>query len=186
MKKIVVCSLLIVAFLALYGCGGGSSTSGANATGTTPASSKAVSGVAATGTPLVGAVYLKDSSSPAQEISLPIGADGSYSFDVTNLTAPFILKAVGTANGVTYTLYSLAGSSGNVNINPLSQLAVVQANSGADPASLYANATTAQLQTVNTALTTVIPQIQTLLQQILSQYAATETNFISDVYTANH
>jgi hypothetical protein len=93
---------------------------------------------------------------------------------------------VGTANGQNYTLYSLAGAPGIANINPLSHLAVVQANNGADPASLYTTLTPAQLQAIKTALATVIPQIQALLQQILSQYGISTTNFISDAYIANH
>ena len=168
--------LLIIMLMA--GCGGGS--------GSNTPPSQTVSGVAATGTPISGTVYLKDSSNPAKEISTPINSDGSYIFDVSSLTAPFILKAVGTANGQNYTLYSLAGAPGVANINPLSHLAVVQANNGVDPASLYANLTTAQLQAIKTALAPIIPQIQALLQQILSQYGVSTTNFISDEYTANH
>ena len=168
--------LLIIMLMA--GCSGGS--------GSNTPPSQTVSGVAATGTPISGTVYLKDSSNPAKEISTPINSDGSYIFDVSSLTAPFILKAVGTANEQNYTLYSLAGAPGVANINPLSHLAVVQANNGVDPASLYANLTTAQLQAIKTALAPIIPQIQALLQQILSQYGVSTTNFISDEYTANH
>lgn len=171
----------------MMGCGGsGSSSTSLNNTGNNQLSSQTVSGVAATGTVISGNVYLKDSSNPAKEISTPINADGSFSFDVTGLTAPFLLKAVGTAGGQNYILYSLAGTPGIANINPLSNLAVVQANSGVDPASLYANLTPDQLQALKSALATVMPQIKTLLQQMLSQYGVATTNFISDTYTANH
>jgi hypothetical protein len=173
---VMVC-LFVATVFGLTGCGGGG---GAGTTGPT------VSGVAATGSPISGTVYLKDSSSPAKEISTTIKSDGSYSLDVTGLTAPFLLKAVGTANGQSYTLYSLAGVPGVANINPLSHLAVVQANHGADPAVLYANLTPAQVQAIRTTLATVIPQIQALLQQILSQYGVATTDFISDAYAANH
>jgi hypothetical protein len=181
--------LAFVSFLVLMtaGCGGGgSSTPVANDIANPPAASKMVTGVAATGSPISGTVYLKDSSSPAKEISNPINSDGSYSFDVTGLTAPFMLKAVGTANAQNYTLYSLAGAPGIANINPLSHLAVVRANNGADPASLYANLTPAQAQDIKTSLAIIIPQIQAMLQQVLSQYGVASTNFVSDKYTANH
>lgn len=171
-----------VSFLVLLtaGCGGGGSNSNV------PPASQTVSGVAATGSPISGTVYLKDSSSPAKEISNQINSDGSYSFDVTSFTAPFMLKAVGTANAQNYTLYSLAGAPGIANINPLSHLAVVRANNGADPASLYANLTPAQAQDIKTALAIIIPQLQAMLQQVLSQYGVASTNFVSDKYTANH
>lgn len=187
MRKLLALAISLVIFsMLLAGCGGGSSTSGTNNTVIPPTAAKTVTGVAATGTPISGTVYLKDSSSPATEISTPINSDGSYSFDVSGLTAPFILKAVGSANGQNYTLYSLAGEPGIANINPLSHLAVVRANNGADPASLYANLTPTQVQAIKTALATIIPQIQALLQQVLSQYGVTTTNFISDAYAANH
>jgi len=178
-----IIGLFAVMLFGLAGCGGGSASSSSN---TTSATAKTVTGVAATGTAIAGTVYLKDSSSPSQEISTPINADGTFSFDVTNLTAPYLLKAVGTASGQNYTLYSVAGAPGVANINPLSHLAVVQANGGADPAALYATLTPVQLQAIKSALATVIPQIQALLQQILTQYGVASTDFISDPYTANH
>ena len=179
--------VLVSLVMMLGGCGGGGSTTTAGTNnGNTPVVSQTVSGVAAAGTPISGTVYLKDSSNPAKEISTPINTDGSFSFDVTGLSAPYILRAVGTAGGQNYTLYSFAGAPGVANINPLSHLALVRANGGVDPTSLYANPTLAQLQAIKTALVTAISQIQTLLQQILSQYGVASTNFITDIYTTNH
>jgi hypothetical protein len=179
-------SFVLIASLLLAGCGGGSSGASGDNNGNNPAGPQSVTGVAATGSPLSGTVYLKDSANPAKELSKAINSDGSFTFDVTGLTAPFILKAVGTANGQNYTLYSCAGLPGIANINPLSHLAVVQANGGFDPTSLYAAPTLAQMQAIKTAMVTIIPQIQALLQQILSQYGVTTTNFVSDAYVANH
>jgi len=168
----------------LAGCGGGGS--GTATPASPPTSSQVVSGVAATGSPLSGTVYLKDSTSPAKELSTTINSDGSFSFDVTGLTAPFLLKAVGTSNGQNYTLYSVAGGTGVANINPLSHLAVVQANGGSDPGSLYNSPTPGQLQAIKAALATIIPQIKALLQPILSLYNSDTIDFISDNYVANH
>ena len=194
MSKIInaIFAVFFLFALGLSGCGGGGSSSPTSAStsttssGNTAPAASAVSGVAAAGTPITGTVYLRDASSPAKELSTTINADGSFSFDVTGLTAPFLLKAVGTANGQNYTLYSLAGTPGTANINPLSNLAVVRANGGVDPAALYAAPTAAQLQALQAALASSISQIQTLLRQILSQYGVTSTNFITDTYTANH
>lgn len=177
-------AFVLILIVMIAGCGGGGSSS--TDSSPPPVVSKSVSGVAATGSPIEGTVYLKDSSTPTQVMSTTINPDGSFSFDVTGLTAPFMLKAVGTANGQPHTLYSLAGDAGIANINPLSHLAVVRANNGADPAQLFTNLNPAQVQAIKAALVTVIPQIRALLQQALSQYGVSATNFITDTYVANH
>lgn len=107
--------LLMILLLLLAGCGGGTDT---------------LSGVAAAGAPIVGTVYLKDSANPAAELSVPITANGSFSFAVGSMTPPFLLKAVGSANGNDLILYSLASSPGVAHINPLTNLAVVEAADG--------------------------------------------------------
>jgi hypothetical protein len=185
--KVWMSLVLFVITTLLAGCGGGGSASGtAGGTGNTTPTSQLVTGVAATGSPLTGTVYLKDSSSPTKELSTQINADGSFSFNVTGLTAPFILKAVGSANGQNYTLCSFTSAPGVANINPLSNLAVVQANGGGDAATLYSAPTPAQLQAVKNAITTAISQIHALLQQVFTPYGVQSTNFISDPYSANH
>lgn len=176
-------AIMTIWLLLLAGCGGSAGNGG---TSITPTGTTKVSGVAATGTPLSGTVYLKDSSNPAKELSVPISADGSFSFDVSGLSAPFVLKAVGTANGQNYTLYSFATAAGTANVNPLSHLAVMLANNGTDPAALYSTPTTSQLQTVAAALNTAISQVQARFQPVLAQYGAATKNFISDNYTVNH
>jgi len=185
LKKLFAGLLLVgmmLNVLCLFGCSGGSA--GGNSSNNSAA--QVVKGVAATGSPLAGSVYLKDSSSPVHELSATISADGSFSFDVTGLTAPFLLKAVGTSNSQSYTLYSFTGAPGVANINPLADLAVRQANGGADPALLYAATTGSELLAIKAALVAAIPEIQALLQPILSQYGVTHTNFISGSYVANH
>ena len=171
--RAVALFIILTCSLQLAGCGGGGGSS-------SPTASQTVAGVAAAGTPVSGTVYLEDSSVPAIKMSTQINTDGSYSLNATGLTAPFMLVAVGTVNGQSCTLYSLAGAPGVANINPLTNLAVFQAWQ-------YA---AAQSKTSNTdfynQFTTVIPQIQTLLQQVLTQYGVAKTNFASDPYNANH
>lgn len=178
MRKSLLGVMLFLTVTMLYGCGGSGG-------GGTPTTTQTLSGVAAAGSQLAGIVYLVDSSTPSKSLSTTINADGSYSFDVSGITAPFLLKAVGTANNNNYVFYSLAGGQGTANINPLSNLAVVQANNGSDPGTLFASPTAAQLGTLNTALTTAIQQVQTLLQPILSQHGVATLNPITDSYTAN-
>ena len=166
--------LAIVLPAVLFGCGGGGTTTTAN-----NSTAKTVTGVAATGAVIAGTIYLKDSSVPSVQMSTVIGPDGSYSFDVTNLTAPFMLKAVGTANGQNYTLYSLAGGVGIANVNPVTHLAVTRAYGGSDPASIYATMTPTQVQALHTSLETALTELQNLLRPIMTSLSlSTDSNFI--------
>ena len=126
--------MLVVLMAALYGCGGGDSAGNA--------ASQNISGVAAAGAPLVGFAYLKDGKGvtrgPAE-----IGRDGSFSFDVTGLTAPFMLEARGSAAGQSFTLDSMTTTSGTANINPLSNLVAAQALGGQNPTDVFNSATPA-------------------------------------------
>lgn len=112
MRKAIplVSIILLTVVIALAGCGAGgsSSTNGTTSpvtenpspTPEPPVVTKKVSGVAAAGAPMIGRAYLKDSSNPAIILGpTEIAADGSFSFDVTNLTAPFYLQAEGTVGG---------------------------------------------------------------------------------------
>ena len=112
----VLCLLAMSVMIA--GCGGG---------GGEGVSSQTVSGVAATGSPLVGEAKIKDSSTPTQEKTTVIGSDGSFAFDVSDMTGPFILRATGQADGETHTLLSFADNPGTANINPLTNAVVASA-----------------------------------------------------------
>jgi len=177
MNKRSIISWCIVPFLVLIlaGCSGSGESS-----------SPTISGIAAAGSTLSGTVYLKDSSIPARELSVPIAADGSFSFDLNGLTAPFILKATGTANGNNLTLYSFATAAGVANINPLSSLAVVLANGSDDLATLYNSPDPVKMHAIMDALPTAITSVQTALQPTLAKFGAATVNFISDPYAANH
>jgi hypothetical protein len=106
-KAFAAAAIIAVGIIAGCGSGGGTSTS---------TSASTVSGVAATGAPMSGTVYLKDSGN-SPEMSTPINPQtGAFAFNVSGKTAPFMLRAG--------TLYSMSGGSGTANINPLSNLMV--------------------------------------------------------------
>jgi hypothetical protein len=183
MRNISRLALVMILMLAtmLAGCGGGG-------TGLTPTAIK-VTGVAATGSPMVGTVYLKDSSTPSKELKMTIAADGSYSFEVTGLTKPFLLKAVGTVNGVSTTLYSVSSGPGVTNINPftnLAALAVAQSATGGSIDDLYVNPTPATLQKMNTAFTLAVTNMMAQLQPLLTKYQVQNIKPATDAYSANH
>ncbi|HIV71097.1 MAG TPA: hypothetical protein H9903_09215 [Candidatus Aquabacterium excrementipullorum] len=113
MTSALAASLLIAA------CGGGGG-------GDKPASGSGaaiLSGTAAAGLALVGSVTVKDANGVTRTVS--IGSNGAYTVDVSGLTAPFLLRASGTAGGSTYVVHSAATSAdvnGNINITPLTDL----------------------------------------------------------------
>lgn len=170
-----------VVFGLMVGCsGGGGASSGG------PVATDTVSGIAAAGAVISGTVYLKDSAATPNELSKTIAADGSYSFDVTGKSKPFMLKAVGNANGNNYTLYSFAEGTGTANINPMSNLVVTHASGGSDLTALYNSASQAVLQSIATNFPTALRAIQDKLQPLLQTFNISTVNPIADPYNVNH
>lgn len=115
-------SLMLAGALALTACGGGGSDA-TPAPGADPATS--ISGVAAAGLPLIGTVTVRDANGVTREDTLEADDNGSYSIDVSGLTAPFVFRAVGRAGGREYTVHSAATAAdigGVINVTPLTDL----------------------------------------------------------------
>lgn len=181
MKKqwgFILAVLVSMVVMVVSGCGGGGE-SGSGAADT-------VSGVAAAGSPLVGTVSLKDSSTPAK-VSSPatIGAGGTFAINVDGMKPPFILKAQGAVGSTNYTLYSFSSGPGTANINPIANIAVANAAGGADLAALYAAPLDATMQTIASHLAKTVTDIQAKLQPLFTAYNVT-ANPVSGDYTANH
>jgi hypothetical protein len=175
--------ILAALSLVLAGCGG-SGSSGSD--GSSAPGRENVSGVAAAGTPIVGTVYLKDASNPAKELSMPISTDGTYTFEVSGLTRPFLLKAVGTVGGTGYTVYSVAAGPGTANINPLTELIATHAAAGVDLAAVYDSPEATKMQALAANLAQAVSDMQTLLQPLFSKFGVSGVNPISDAFIANH
>ncbi|MDO8988044.1 MAG: c-type cytochrome [Sideroxyarcus sp.] len=163
----------------LVGCGAGSHSPlpgpGAEQVNT-------VTGVAATGSPVFGMITLKDSSSPAVELTTSTASDGTFAFNTDNLVAPFILK---TASGGK-TLYSVAiDGNGVTNINPLTTIVVSAAAGGADLDALYAAGAPSALATLALNLPGAETAVQTALAPVFSQFGVSG-NIINSTYVADH
>jgi len=141
-----------------------------------------VSGVAAAGAPIIGYAYLKDSAGHTLGPN-EIAQDGSFSFAVTGLTAPFYLRAEGSVGSTGYDLYSAATGAGTANINPLTNVAVAAAAGVNDPASAYGNP--AQYPITQANLDTAIADIQTMLKPLLDAFTA-NTNPLTGSYATDH
>ncbi|WP_380605177.1 hypothetical protein [Steroidobacter flavus] len=130
-----------VVALTLSGCGGGgggqsesappvvtqpppSTNPPSNPPPSTPTTSE-FTGVAAVGAPLVGTVTVKDALGATKTVQ--IGVNGAYSVDVAGMTAPFVFRAAGFANGREYVVHSAAAAAdvnGTINITQLTDLVV--------------------------------------------------------------
>jgi fibronectin type 3 domain-containing protein len=173
--------LMVTALMAcvamVAGCSSGSG-------GSSSLSSSVVKGVAASGAPLTGKVYLKDASTSPREKSTDIDpANGSFAIDVTGMKPPYLLQATGTAGEK---LYSFADGPGTANINPLSSTIVASAAAVADPTSIYVNPDPAKLQEISSRLAATTAAIQTRLASLLATFGATSVDPIKDHYEANH
>lgn len=151
--------------MTLAACSGGGGGSGANS----PASTVTLAGVAAAGSPLAGAsVTLKDARGVTKTATT--SSNGAYSFDVTGLSAPFVLEAIGIVGGNQVVLHSVAESapssgSTTTNITPLTE-ALVANISSSDPATFFGSptsslVTTASLQAAQTSLKTALSTVLT-------------------------
>ena len=167
---------LMIFGLVLSGCGGGSKG----------VSSEVVSGTAAVGDALSGQVSLKDSSSPAKEKTTVIASDGTFAIDVTDLKAPYVLRATGTAGGTNYKLHSFAEGRGTANINPLSDAIVACAAEDDDPSDVYEKSDHDKNQRIKKNLAKSVTIFLTKLQPLLKQYASEHTNPITSRYIVNH
>lgn len=111
-------ALVIISTLCLTGCGSGGkgdSSSRDNNHG----SGISLSGTAAAGAPIASAtVTLKDKNGSLK--TALTGTDGKYSFDITGMAAPFLIKV---PFGQT-SLYSVATSSGTANVHPYTDLII--------------------------------------------------------------
>ena len=168
---------LLTMSVMIAGCGGG---------GGEGVSSQTVSGVAATGSPLVGEAKIKDSSTPAQEKTTVIGSDGSFAFDVSDMTGPFILRATGHADGETHTLLSFADNPGTANINPLTNAVVASAAGVDDPAEVYERPDHDRLNKIGHNLRASIAEILDKLKPLLRKYNADNSDPVRGDYRADH
>lgn len=149
---------LLGSALILAACGGspGGSTS----------DSATISGVAAAGLPLAGTVTVKDAQGVTRQAA--IGTNGSYSIDVTGMTAPFVFRASGRAGGREYVIHSAATQAdvgGVINVTPLTDL--VLSNIAGQVAASYFERNPSSAQLTPEALTAEATHLRNRLLPVL-------------------
>lgn len=109
-------TLLGLLALLLAACGGGGG-------GTTSPNTETLSGVAATGAAVQGIVSLRDLATG--QIQATHTDNGSYAFNVSGLSGPFVLRAESDDHSVVlYSVVRKAGGQTRANINPLTHRVV--------------------------------------------------------------
>ena len=167
--------LAVVVFI-FNGCGGGGG-----------GSAPAVSGVAASGSPLIGQVSMVDAKGTAAAGSpMTLNPDGSFAFNVSGLTPPFIMKAAGTIGGTSVTMFSVAMGPGTANINPMSNIVFAAAAGVNDPALVFTNPVTNAPKITDATLSKAVADMQTMMAPLLTAFNATGMNPVTGSYTANH
>ena len=160
-------TILLLSFT-MSGCGGG---------GGDNSSTPKVSGVAATGAPMSGTVFLKDSANNP-EMSTTIVSQGEFAFNVSGKTAPFILRAG--------SLYSMSGGPGTANINPLSTLMVADMGGFSNMSSMntfYVNPNGPKLQTMFNNMSTSRLHLQQTMDPLLTKYGVTNPDPIAGQFS---
>jgi len=152
------------------GCGGGSS----GGPSTTAPAAVHVSGVAATGQAVsLGQVTVTDATGTVRTGTTD--ANGYYTIDVTGMVFPMLAKATYTsATGTVTVLYSYAKAAGTVNVNPLTNAAVVASTGNFD-----GNFTSSAQTAIGANLDAKVAQLQTLL----AQFGAGNANPVTAQYT---
>ncbi len=178
--------------LILAACGGGGagdagqaipgsgSSPGGNATATA-----ILTGTAATGGPISGIVALKDASAAGRTLIATTASDGSFSFNVTGLSAPFLLKVTYGDASAPAALYSIATAAGNANITPLTSIAARTAIEGADLESFFRSSTSADIAAAGSRMQQSVAALQNAMSALLQRFDV-QGNLLSTPFTADH
>jgi hypothetical protein len=167
----------IVIFAACSGGGGDATPQGSNET-----LLKTVSGVAAAGAPIVGIVNIKGANGATA--SSPIELDGSFSVNVDELIAPYILFAEGRVNGREMRIFSSAVAAGTINITPITDFILRNAMKMQAEAA-FDNWTVEQVDEL--ALAATESEVQVQLQPLLTAAGITgEVNLLTSPFNADH
>lgn len=171
LQALLWCSLVVILLAA---CGKSSNS--------TP-QSHSLSGIVAAGSPVAGIVNIKGAN--GLEVSSTISSSGTFSIDVSTLTAPYVLYAAGRVNGRSASMYSAAVATGTINITPITDFILRYALAGTAPAAAYSGWSTTQVTA--DALTAAETLVQDQLAPVLAAAGVPATaNLMTDAFTADH
>lgn len=172
-KKTALCFCI-----ALVGC---SNNDDSQEAGNAAASQRLIFGQVATGSALTdGKVTLKSKNG---EVTKPINADGTYSFDVSSLSGPFYLKATSNKD-TTVELYSYSNGAGRVNVTPLTTAVLYNASAKISPQAPFL----VGMPISNEMLQQAQSQVKSILGKTLRDSGVNpeSTDFFTTPFSTNH
>ena len=176
LKSIVKWTLLPAAAAVLVACGGGGGGSVTNAT--------LLGGTVAVGSPLAGAVITARDANGRTSSSVVANDRGVYqNLDVTGLTAPFVIEAVGQLGQTPLKLSTpIATTTGVTNANVTTLTTTLSAIlAGGDPSNLQIqNITTSGLSTATQVLASTIAPVMQTVGVSSSDFNPITSTFVAD------
>lgn len=116
-----------------------------------------LSGTASAGAAMPSGTVITIKGANGSSVTTVVGANGAYSAAVGTLTPPYIVKAESLSN----IFYALANAAGTVNVNPFTNLAVVNSAPSNDPTALFTNFNTLGTTTLATNYNSAVNAIVT-------------------------
>ncbi len=155
--------------LVLAGCG--SSDSPSQETG-----GSAVLGVVSSDVALSGTVALKDSSTPVQERTATLGDNGAFSFDITGMKSPYLLR-VESGN---VQMYTVSPQGGRANISPITDVAVAAAEGDGSAADDFARGDGQRHRQTAANFANVVAELKSVLKPLFDLYQVPADPFTDD------
>ncbi len=174
----------------LASCSGGGSGSAGSAAG---GSQSYISGVAATGKPILGRVQVKyrDADDNVQLGETYTDSNGKYTFNVTNKKGPYIIKVTSIENpSVQFTSAATSEDiGGTVNITPLTHLVMANTVGDTDPSDIFDNYAMANVDSLITKakLNTNKELVRKAIKPIIKAVMATDSvDIMNQSFVANN
>ena len=175
-------TLAAAALVALAGCGGDGGTPATTSTntGTPTAASVEIKGLAAIGAPIANGTVTA-TNKRGEKATAQTAANGSFTVNVSD-GAPYLLSVLDSAGR---TWYSYAQAAGYANVNPLTTLALLQANTNRPLADLATGWATRQL--TDTQVLDAAKVVNANFSQLMQSkgVAPASTNIFTQTFSAN-
>ena len=170
----------VLAGLMLAACGGGGG--GGDVAGTSGATAT-LRGVAAVGSAINGRIYMTDANGHSRYVDT---SDGQFSFNLSGVKAPLLLKVQWVDAAGSHHLYSFSNADGVANITPLTHVVVNAAAGSRSLDALFDAPDAAAFQALQDALPGAIGALQTALQPLMARHAVGLVNPITYHFMPDH
>lgn len=183
MKKLFYSAISLFSLLMVVGCGGGGGGGGVS-------SSSSINGVAAVGAPIAKALMTLACANGT--IKTTTANDlGEFSFtDLTNCTAPYVVKAIGDVGGTQEAYVSVlpndASGPTTLNVTPITNAIAATLSSNGDPLNLIDNLATEKTQITDSAVTARLIALASSLSGVLTSAGLSNSfNLLQTSFNAN-